>query len=299
MLIAVESGDMLSSAMAKHPKTFPNLYVKLVLAGEISGKMDVTLEEVASLLERTEETKARVKSALIYPIGVLAITCIALLVLYLFVLPRFEVMFRDLGPDLPSFTRINLRISHLLREQPLVMGAFLVASIFGMRYTFANPVTRAVIDRWGLKFPVLGRVILKAAVARFTRTLATLLSSGVNLMDAMALCADTADNGVVKSAIMKARGSISDGADIASPLRKSGIFPPMVTSMIKVGQETGDLETMLRKVAEFYEKDVRVTVDAAVELIKPMAIVFLAVIVGSVLISVYLPLFSSLGRMAE
>lgn len=293
ILVSVESGETLSAALAHHPGTFPDMYVKLVLAGESSGEMASSLEKLADFLERSEEINQRVKGAFVYPIMVTLITMIAMGILYVFVIPAFEEMFKEL-PTLPTLTRINLKVSQVVRSSPLLVLAGLVGAIAGIRYAFVNPITRSLVDRWGLMLPVIGNVIRKSAIARFSSTLATLLGSGVTLIDALLLCSDTAGNSVVKGSIDDARRAVIEGSDLASPLRRGKVFPPMVTSMIKVGEETGGLQEMLNKVSEFYEKDVKATIDGALEMIKPATMIFLALLVGMVLISVYLPLFDTM-----
>lgn len=298
IVISVESGESLSMAMAHHPGTFSTMYTKLVLAGETSGKTALTLERLATFLERADEINSRVRGAFIYPLMVTFITGIALGVLYTFVIPAFEEMFKDL-PTLPWLTQVNLSISRLVRGHPFLVLGGMAGSIAALRYAFINPVTRAIFDRWGLEVPVMGTVIRKASIARFTSTLATLLSSGVRLLDALVLCADTAGNIVVKRAIDGARKAVAEGSDLATPLRRSKVFPPMVTSMIAVGEETAQMQVLLNKVAEFYEKDVKQTIDGALEMIKPLTMVFLAVLVGMVLVSVYLPLFDTMVNFGE
>jgi type IV pilus assembly protein PilC len=298
LLMSVEGGDSMSNAMARHPRTFPKMYVKLVHAGESSGKVVETLEEVATFLERHEEINARIKGAVVYPVAVGCITMGALLILYKFVIPNFEDMFLELE-SIPWLTGVNLKISHIVRDSPWHLAGGALSMFFGFRLALKNPVTRMMIDRWGLHLPVIGTVMRKAAIARFSRTLATLLKSGTNLMEAMALTADAVGNEVIRQTIRDARQSVAEGSSIAEPLKRSKVFPGMATSMIEVGQESGDLEHMLEKVADFYEKDVTRSIDAALELIKPATMVLLAVLVGGVLISVYIPMFDAMMSFGE
>lgn len=296
IIVSVESGNSLTSALEAHPKTFPRIFINMVHAGEASGKLDEVFREIAGYLERSEEINSRIKSALVYPIIVSVVALIALAILYNFVIPQFEILFEDL-PELNLLTAINIKISHFVRSnQALILIGF-AAIIMGIRALLKAALTRRVIDRWGLHLPILGNAIRKTAIARIARTLSTLISSGVSLLDAMTLTAETAGNVIIKESIEDARKSVSQGSSLYRPLQESGQFPPMVTGLIRIGEETGDLENMLKIIADDYEKEAHRTIDAAVELIKPLLMLVLGCIVAIVLLSIYLPIISAMGYL--
>jgi type IV pilus assembly protein PilC len=298
VLMGIEGGDSVATAMARHPETFPPMYTKLVHAGESSGNLVSTLEEVAIFLERQEEINSRIKGAVVYPAAIGGITVAALLVLYTFVIPAFEEMFTDLE-ELPWLTEINLVASQFVRNSPHILAGTAFAIAMGVYLLFKNKAMQALLDRWGLKMPIVGPVMSKAAIARFARTMSTLLKSGTNLMEAMLLTADAVGNRVVRQVILDARTAVAEGSSIADPLTRSGVFPGIATSMIQVGQDSGRLDEMLGKIAVFYEKDVARATEAALELIKPITMVILALVIGSVLISVYLPMMDAMMTFGE
>lgn len=297
-LVDVESGDQLSAALRRHPNVFNTLYINMVVAGEISGESEGIYSRLADFIERSNELRKQVITALSYPAIILCVAFSAVLALYYFVIPQFEGMFEAAG-SLPLPTRINMTASRLLREHPLVFFGGLGGIVAGFIALLKNPATRYLIDRHGLKIPLFGPIFRKTAIARFSRTLSTLLSSGVDLLEALALTADTSGNAVIRKAVNDARQDIYGGARIAAALKRTGQFPAMVTHMIQVGEESGSVDEMLLHVAEHYESDVRTTVDAAVKTLEPMMIVGLGLIVGSILVSIYVPMFSTMVQSAQ
>ncbi|NDY42807.1 type II secretion system F family protein [Dissulfurirhabdus thermomarina] len=287
----VEGGGTFADALRKHPKQFDGLYCNMVQAGEIGGNLDEVLNRLAEYMEKAERLKAKVKSAMTYPAIVLCIAGGVLAVIMIFVIPTFEKMFADFGGALPGPTQLVIDISKLVKKYFLAgIGAAVVAVFLFKRY-YATDAGRKVVDRLLLKAPVFGILLKKVAVAKFTRTLGTLLNSGVAIIEALNVAAGTAGNRIVEEAIYQVRASISEGRTIAQPLEESGIFPSMVVSMIGVGETSGALDEMLNKIADFYDEEVDTAVDGLTSMIEPFMIVFLGGSVGSIIIAMYLPIF--------
>jgi type IV pilus assembly protein PilC len=287
----VESGNTLADAMRKHPKAFTDLYVNMVAAGEAGGILDTILLRLAVFMEKNDALVRKVKGAMIYPGVITGVAGVAITVLLVFVIPTFQAMFEEAKIPLPLPTKIVIGLSKGLKAN----WYYIVAGIFGFVYFlkkyYATPPGRLVIDRLMLKAPVLGDVLRKSAVSRFTRTLGTLISSGVSILDGLEITAKTSGNRVIQDAIMESRASIAGGETISAPLRKSAVFPPMVISMINVGEQTGGLDEMLTKIADFYDEEVDAAVSGLLSLMEPIMIVFLGVVVGGMVVAMYLPIF--------
>jgi type IV pilus assembly protein PilC len=292
----VESGKSLSDSMAKHPKVFDQLFCNLVAAGEAGGILDLIFRRMATYLEKSAKLARQVKGALVYPTAIVVVGVGVMLIMMTFVLPTFETMFKDLGAgSLPAPTRVVLAISHFVTGNALILIPLLIAAGFGLSAIKKTPRGRYLWDSMMLKMPVIGNVVRKGAVARFTRTLGTLLASGVPILDAMDIVARTAGNAVISRGILYAREKVSEGKDIASPLLETAIFPPMVVQMIGVGEQTGAMDDMLQKIADFYEEEVDAAVAAMSAMLEPLILVFLGVGVGGMLIAMYLPIFDVAG----
>ncbi|MGA2402164.1 MAG: type II secretion system F family protein [Syntrophobacteraceae bacterium] len=287
----VEEGSTLSDAVKKHPKVFDNLFHNLVAAGEIGGILDVILSRLASYIEKMAKLKKKVKGALTYPVIVVAIAIIVVAVILIWVIPVFAQLFRDAGVKLPGMTSFVMNMSDFTKRYFHWMLLGLIVLIIGLRQFRKTPRGRDLFDRLLLRAPVFGVLIRKIAVARFTRTLGTMLSSGVPILDGLDVVAATAGNSVVEKAIREARLSISEGRPVAEPLAETRVFPPMVTQMISVGEATGALDTMLGKIADFYDDEVDSAVGALTSMLEPMLILFLGVTIGGLLVAMYLPIF--------
>jgi type IV pilus assembly protein PilC len=293
----VESGNTLADAFSKHPNAFSSLYVNMVAAGEAGGILDTILLRLATFLEKNDALVRKVKGAMIYPGVIIAVAGIAIAVLLVFVIPTFETMFASANLELPLPTRVVIAMSGFLIGYWWAILAAVGAAWFGTKAYYRTPAGRLQIDALMLKAPVLGDVIRKSAVSRFTRTLGTLVSSGVSILEGLEITAKTAGNQVVHNAVMESRQSIAGGETIAAPLEKSKVFPPMVISMIAVGEQTGGLDEMLSKIADFYDEEVDVAVSALLSLMEPMMIVGLGVIVGGMVIAMYLPIFDMMNAV--
>jgi type IV pilus assembly protein PilC len=294
----VESGKSLSESLASHPKVFDDLFCNLVAAGEAGGILDVIFRRLAVYLEKAAGLRRQVLRALVYPSVILVVGILVMIVMMTRVLPVFEKMFKDLGAgSLPAVTRFVLSISHALSDHLIIVMLGMGAMAGGFVAAARTKRGRYAIDSVLLRFPIIGPVLRKIAVARFTRTLGTLLSSGVNILDALEIVAKTAGNVVVGRAILYAREKISEGKDIATPLLETGIFPPMVVQMIGVGEQTGAMDDMLQKIADFYEDEVDVAVGAMTSLIGPLMVVILGGAVGGMLIAMYMPIFEIAGNI--
>ncbi len=287
----VEGGSTLAEAMARHPKVFNQLFANMVEAGEAGGILDVILQRLAMFLEKLDALQRKVKSALTYPAVVAVVALGATAFMLIFIIPTFAKMFSDFGGQLPTPTRIVIGISDFLRNYWWAMIAGITGSVIAIQRYYKTEGGRLAIDKLVLRIPVLGTVVRKGAVARFTRTLGTLISSGVPILSGLEITARTAGNRVVENAVMSTRDSISQGNTIAEPLRQCGVFPPMVTQMIAVGEQTGALDEMLEKIAAFYDSEVDTAVDALTAIIEPVMIVIMGVVVGGMLIAMYLPMF--------
>jgi type IV pilus assembly protein PilC len=293
----VESGNTVSDALAKHPQAFSNLYVNMVAAGEAGGILDTILMRLATFMEKNDALIRKVKGAMIYPGVIMTVAAIAVTVLLIFVIPVFENLFASAGLALPLPTRIVMGASRFLKGYWYVVLGVIGASVFLLKRYHATSNGKLKIDRFMLRVPVLGDVLRKSAVSRFTRTLGTLVSSGVSILDGLEITAKTAGNRVVQDAIMESRSSIAGGDTIAAPLKKSGVFPPMVISMISVGEQTGGLDEMLAKIADFYDEEVDAAVSNLLSLLEPVMIVFLGVVVGGMVVSMYLPIFDMINAV--
>ena len=294
----VEGGASLADAMKKHPKTFDALFTNMIAAGEAGGILDTILKRLATYIEKAVKLKAQVKSAMIYPIAVVVIASAVVGVILWKVIPTFANLFAGLGAELPLPTRIVIALSNMLvRFMPLIIVS-IVAIGFGLKKYYATEGGRHLIDRLILKLPVLGAIMRKIAVARFCRTMSTLLASGVPILDGLEITARTAGNAVIEAAILLTRKSIERGETIAAPLKQTGVFPGMVVQMIAVGEATGALDTMLSKIADFYEDEVDEAVENLMSLLEPVMIVFLGVMIGGIVISMYMPMFSLIGKIS-
>ncbi len=294
----VESGHTVADALRKHPRAFNELYVNMVAAGEAGGILDTILMRLAVFMEKNDALVRKVKGAMIYPCVIMAVAAIACSVLLIFVIPVFENMFGSVGLALPLPTRIVIGVSKFIRGYgglAAVGGA--IGGGFAVKNYYATPVGKLQIDRLLLSLPVLGDVLRKSAVSRFTRTLGTLISSGVSILDGLEITAKTSGNRVIQDAIMMSRASIAGGDTIAAPLAKSAVFPPMVISMIAVGESTGGLDEMLAKIADFYDEEVDAAVSALLSLLEPVMIVFLGVVVGGMVVAMYLPIFDMINAV--
>jgi type IV pilus assembly protein PilC len=287
----VESGNTVADALRKHPSAFTDLYVNMVAAGEAGGILDTILMRLAVFMEKNDALIRKVKGAMIYPSVIMSVAAIAITVLLVFVIPTFQTMFASAGIALPLPTRVVIGMSHILKTYWYVFIAVIVGTFFSIKRFYATANGKLTIDRMLLKAPVLGDVLRKSAVSRFTRTLGTLISSGVSILDGLEITAKTAGNRVIQDAIMESRSSIAGGETIAAPLKKSQVFPPMVISMIAVGEQTGGLDEMLSKIADFYDEEVDAAVSGLLALMEPVMIVFLGVIVGGMVVAMYLPIF--------
>jgi type IV pilus assembly protein PilC len=294
---SVESGSTFADALAKHPKVFDNLFVSLVAAGEVGGILDTILSRLAAYTEKAMKLKKQIKGAMVYPATVMSIAVIVVGVIMVFVIPTFAKMFADFGGDLPGPTKLVIALSNFLVKYLIVIIAAIFALVFLFKKYYATDRGRKTVDRMALKAPVVGDLIRKVSVAKFTRTLGTLVSSGVPILDGLDIVARTAGNKVVEEAIMHVRQSISEGKTIAEPLQQSGVFPPMVVQMIAVGEATGAMDAMLSKIADFYDDEVDSAVGAMTAMLEPMLMVFLGVVVGGLVIAMYLPIFKIAGTV--
>jgi type IV pilus assembly protein PilC len=293
----VESGSTFADALKKHPKAFDELYVNLVAAGEVGGILDTILNRLAAYIEKAMKLKKQVKGAMVYPITIMSIAVIVIGVILVFVIPTFAKMFADFGGDLPAPTKFVIALSNFFKHYIVVMIVAFFALSSAFKKYYATPKGRKTVDTLVLKLPVMGPLIRKVAVAKFTRTLGTMISSGVPIMDGLEIVAKTAGNKVVEEAIFKVRQAISEGKTIAEELGKSGVFPPMVVQMISVGEATGAMDTMLNKIADFYDDEVDDAVGALTSMMEPMLMVFLGTTVGGLVVAMYLPIFKLAGAV--
>jgi type IV pilus assembly protein PilC len=297
ILYDVESGQTLADAMGAHPKVFTDLYKNMVAAGEAGGILDTILLRLAVFLEKADALKRKIKGAMIYPGVIFTVAGGAVTVLLLFVIPTFQTMFESAGVPLPGPTLIVIGMSKILQSYWYAIFGGIIAFIFLITRWYKTPTGQLFLDRLILNMPILGPMQRKAAIARFTRTLGTLVSSGVSILDGLEITARTAGNRVIHDAIMESRASIAGGETISEPLRKSGVFPPMVVQMINVGEQTGGLDEMLTKIADFYDEEVDAAVEALLAAMEPLMIVFLGVVVGGMIIAMYLPIFDMINAV--
>ncbi|CAG1066234.1 Type II secretion system protein F [uncultured bacterium] len=295
---SVEGGSTFADALKKHPKVFDDLYVNLIAAGEVGGILDTILNRLSGFLEKAEKLKGKVKGAMTYPTAVIIIASLVVTGLLLWVVPIFEDMFGSFGQALPAPTRVVVNMSKFLQHYWYTIIGFIVGSFIGINRAYKTSRGRRIIDQLLLKGPVIGDLIRKTAVARFTRTLGTMLASGVPILEGLEIVSKTAGNVIIEEAIMKARASLSQGKTLADPLMETKVFPGMVTQMIAVGESTGALDNMLTKIADFYEEEVDQAVEALTSLIEPMLMAFLGVAVGGLVIALYLPIFQIAGAAA-
>ena len=293
----VESGASLADAMRKHPKTFDPLFTNMIAAGEGGGILDTILKRLATFIEKAVKLQGQVKSAMVYPVAIVIIAALVVSVILWKVIPTFAAMFGGMGAQLPLPTRVVIALSNGLVRYGLFVIIGIAAVVYGLKQYYKTDAGRHQIDGIVLKLPVLGLLMRKIAVARFCRTLATLISSGVPILDGLEITAKTSGNAIVEDAIMVTRKSIERGETIAAPLKETGVFPPMVTQMIGVGEATGALDAMLSKIADFYEEEVDTAVAGLLTLLEPIMIAVLGVVVGGIVIAMYMPIFDMISKM--
>jgi type IV pilus assembly protein PilC len=288
----VESGSTFADALRKYPKTFDELYQNMVAAGEVGGILDTILNRLAVYLEKADKLKRQIKGAMMYPMITVIVAAVVVAVLLLKVVPTFEQMFAEFGSTLPAPTQFVIDLSDWMQANFLFIIGSLIAAFFTGRHTYRTATGRLFIDKYSLKLPVMGELFTRVAVARFCRTLGTMIASGVPILEALDICGRTAGNKVIEIAVNNVRDSISEGRTISEPLSESKVFPEMVCQMISVGEATGALDVMLNKVADFYEEEVDQAVENMTSMLEPMIMVFLGVIIGGLVIAMYLPIFS-------
>jgi type IV pilus assembly protein PilC len=287
----IESGASLSDALAKHPKVFDRLYVNMVRAGEIGGVLEAVLNRIAEFLEKAQALKSKVKSAMMYPVVVLALASIIVAVILIFIMPKFEDMFKQLGGDLPLPTKILIEASRILIHKSYLVALAIIGLVIAYKQTYKTQQGKYIIDQYMLRLPVFGDLFKKLAIARFAGTLSTLINAGVPILQALDIVRDSSGNEVISRAMSQVYQSVKDGETIHEPLSKCPVFPPLVVHMVAVGEETGAIDQMLTKVAEAYEREVDDTVSALTSLLEPILVVFLGAIVGGIVVALYLPLF--------
>jgi type IV pilus assembly protein PilC len=294
----VEGGSSLADAMRKHPKAFDDLFTNMIAAGEAGGILDTILKRLATYIEKNVKLKAQVKGAMVYPVSVLSIAAVVIAVILWKVIPTFASMFAGLGAELPLPTRFVIALSNwFVRLLPfIIIGGILI--VMGFRRYYATYGGRRVVDKMILKAPIFGTLMQKIAVARFCRTLGTLISSGVPILDGLEITARTSGNAIIEDAIMVVRKGVESGLTLAQPLKETGVFPPMVVQMIGVGEQTGALDAMLSKVADFYEEEVDQAVANLLTMLEPIMILFLGVSVGGIIVAMYLPLFDLISKLS-
>jgi type IV pilus assembly protein PilC len=295
----VEGGSTLADALAKYPNVFDELFVNMVAAGETGGILDTILDRLSEYMEKAMKLKKKVKSAMTYPIIVLCIAVLVIGVIMVFVIPVFEKMFADFGGALPGPTQIVVNASRFVRDNIVYMIGAVVVFLFAFKRYYKTEKGRALVDDYLLKLPIFGLLLRKVAVAKLTRTLGTMVSSGVPILDALDITAKTAGNKTVESAIYKVRSAISEGRTMADPLAESGVFPSMVCQMVAVGESTGALDAMLSKIADYYDDEVDAAVDSLTSMIEPFMMVFLGVTIGGLVVSMYLPIFKMAGMVGD
>lgn len=288
----VEGGSSFSQALGKYPDYFDDLFVSLVQAGEQSGSLEALLEKIATYKEKTEQLKAKIKKALVYPISVLVVAFIVTLILLLFVVPQFEAMFKNFGSDLPALTKMVVELSEWMQAKWYLLVFGFIAIFSAIKYIYKkSQKVRDYLDKIALKAPVMGDLTNKSAIARFSRTLSTMFAAGVPLVDAMDSVSGAVGNAVYKNAILQVKEEVSAGEQLQAALRRTNLFPNMVVQMIAIGEESGSIDAMLAKVADIYEEEVDNAVDALTSLMEPIIMCFLAVVVGGLVVAMYLPIF--------
>jgi type IV pilus assembly protein PilC len=297
ILFDVESGTTLADAMRQHPKIFTSLYVNMVAAGEAGGILDVILLRLATFLEKNDALARKIKGAMVYPGVILTVAVLAVTILLAFVIPTFQQMFDSAGIPLPLPTRLVIGLSELVQGYWWAMAGAVGLFVFIIRSFYQTSSGELALDRLQLNLPIVGDLLRKAAVARFTRTLGTLVASGVSILDGLEITARTAGNRVIHDAVMQSRASIAGGATISGPLKDSAVFPAMVVQMINVGEQTGGLDEMLSKIADFYDEEVDAAVEALLAAMEPIMIVFLGTVVGGMIVAMYLPIFDMINAV--
>jgi len=287
----IESGTSITEALSRHPTAFSELYVNMVKAGELGGILDVILERLSAYQESAAALRGKIKSAMIYPVVIALVAGGVTTFLMIVVVPAFVKIFQEVGAELPLPTRILLMLSNFLKHYIIFVIIGLIAFVVGLRQYYRTEAGSMYIDRLLLRLPLFGPLLRKVAVAKFTRTFGTLVKSGVPILQALETVAKTSGNRVIEKAILAAKEAIREGERISKPLKESGVFPPMVTQMISVGEETGNLDTMLSKIAEFYEQEVDAAVSGLTSLIEPVVVVFMGIIIGAIAIAMYMPMF--------
>jgi type IV pilus assembly protein PilC len=298
VLADVEQGNTLADAMRKHPKVFTDLYTNMVAAGEVGGILDVILLRLATFLEKNDALVRKIKGAMIYPGVIFSVAIGAVAVLLIFVIPTFQQMFEAAGVPLPGPTVLVIWMSKFLQAYWWAILAGIAAFVFIIRAWYKTSTGELLIDKFMLNTPIMGNLLRKSSVSRFTRTLGTLVSSGVSILEGLEITAKTSGNRVIHDAIMESRASIAGGETISAPLKSSGVFPPMVVQMINVGEQTGGLDEMLTKIADFYDEEVDAAVEALLSAMEPIMIVVLGVIVGGMIVAMYLPIFDMMNAVA-
>lgn len=293
----VEGGSTLAEAMKKHPKVFNELFVNLIAAGEVGGILDTILQRLATFIEKAEELKTKIKGAMTYPIVVIIIAFIVIAVILIFVIPVFQEMFESFGSALPAPTQLVVDMSDFMKGNWYFIGIGIFALAFAFKHYRNTKSGRKTTDTIYLKLPIFGDLLKKTAVARFTRTLGTMLSSGVPILDSLEIVAKTAGNIVIEEIVLEVRGSIAEGQTIAEPLSENDVFPGMVIQMISVGEATGALDTMLEKIADFYDKEVDAAVEALTSMLEPLLMLFLGGAIGGLVVAMYLPIFTMAGAV--
>jgi type IV pilus assembly protein PilC len=301
LAMSIEGGSTFSEGLAQHPKVFNRLYVNMVKAGELGGVLEVVLARLADFMEKAQKIKGKVIAAMFYPVAVLVVAVIILAVLMVWVVPRFKEIFKDMlpGSQLPSFTRFVLGISDAIAHHFVYSAIAIALVVVAFMLAIRTRLGRRLFDKFKLNMPVLGAVISKVAISRFTRTLGTLVSSGVPILQALTIVKETSGNVIVGNAVASVHESVKEGETITAPLEASNVFPPMVISMVDVGEQTGALPEMLMKIADNYDEEVDNAVAAMTSLLEPVMIVFLAVIVGSIVIALFLPLITLMDKMGD
>ena len=293
----VEGGATLAESFRRYPKVFDDLFTNMLQVGESGGVLDVVLQRLSGYIEKAAKLKSKVKGAMVYPVTIMAVAALVIVFMMIFVIPTFAKMFQGLGADLPVPTKIVMVISDLVQKYIILMVLAGAGIIYAIKRYYATDQGSKVIDAFLLKVPVIGMLIRKVAVARFTRTLGTLISSGVPILEGLLITARSAGNRVVEHTVMQARSAVTSGRTLSEPLKGSAVFPPMVVHMINVGENTGALDQMLQKIADFYDDEVDTAVNALTSLLEPIMIVFLGVVVGGLVVAMYLPIFKLVTLM--
>ncbi len=294
----IEQGISINEAMAKHPAAFTTLYVSMIKAGEVGGILDTILERLSAYLEASEELRGKIKGAMVYPAVISVIAGAVTLFLLIFIIPTFKEIFESFGAELPLPTKVLIGLSDVLKKYFLLVIAAPIGAFIGLNKFRQTPKGLLLTDTYALKLPLFGLLLKKVAVAKFSRTLGTLIKSGVPILQALDTVGKTSGNKVIENAIATSREAIREGERMADPLRKTGVFPPMVIQMIAIGEETGNLDTMLNKIADFYDQEVDVTVKGLTSMIEPIVMVVMGIVIGAIVLAVFMPMFS-MGDMAS